>query len=302
MSDVWSSAGLRLPRQLSFDTGIELPCGESYFLNMSPDMEVIGNRVANTGIWGEMARLCCIWSEIQDLNRAAVEDGLPPMTLAPRIGDIARKLEAWKDDLPEDLKETRHNLEQATALGLGHSFAALHLGFHYYHEVLFYRYVAESQQSPTPVANLYASECIEHARAFCDLLYLCEGIPGCVCMFAMVGHMLVITSTVYVHMLLFENGHEDLGKVRSRLEHNFEILTELRKHWATLDMSLARLRAFHNACLYSIEHSFSMDRWMLSFILQHGTSIPDRFPESGDSIPQMATQGHESYLGYLGEI
>jgi hypothetical protein len=293
MIDIWSSAGLQIPRQIPFDEAIHLPMNEYAFAKLTYDTPLQRHCGQVTGIWGEMAKLSRIWAEVQDLNRTSVEKHLSPMLLAPQIASLADKLRSWRENLPSEVQETPENLKRAGREGFGTSLAALHLGFHYYHEVLFYQYMAESQQRSSPLADYYAAECASHARAFCDLLYLCETIPGCQCMYAMVGHMLVITSTVYMHMLLFHDGdnvnsrhggdeNSSQQTIRTRLGRNFEILTELQRCWAvTLKTSLARLKVFHNACRWSMENSFSMDRWMLMFILQHGTSMPEKFPGIG---------------------
>lgn len=305
MVDIWSSAGLQLSRQLSYREEAELPMDELGFLNLTPDTLRDGHQKRVAGIWGEMARLTYLWSLIQDLNKTSVEENLSPMDYTSAIVALARQLGDWKEALPSFLQETPENLQNMATRGLGTTFAALHLGFHYYHEVLFYQFMAESHQNPSSLADKYAAECARHARAFCDLLYLCEQTEGCECRYAMVGHMLVVTSTVYVHMLLFnapvtspnaaESTNESGGDtLRCRLEHNFEILTNLQTHWATLDVSLARLRVFHNACLYSMEHSFRMDRWMLRFILEHGSSMPEKFEVSGDAEDRTETSTEEN--------
>jgi hypothetical protein len=294
MIDIWSSAGLQLSRQLSYQDEAELPIDELGFLNLSLDGPSGGRRSRVVGIWGEMARLSYLWSLIQDLNKNAVEQNVPPASQIPAIEQLAQQLANWRDALPSFLQETPDNLQLMATRGLGTTFAALHLGYHYYHEVLFYQFMADSHQNPTPMANKYAAECARHAQAFCDLLYLCEQTEGCKCLYAMVGHMLVVTSTVYVHMLLFNTpgppGIDPDNRVgnnvevlRCRLEHNFELLTSLQTHWTTLDVSLARLRVFHNACLYSMEHSFRMDQWMLRFIMEHGSSMPEKFDLSGNA-------------------
>lgn len=287
MIDIWSSAGLKLSRQLNYRHDVELPVEESQFLNLSTLDAFRTERTLPRGIWGEMARLTSIWAEIQDLNTTSVENCMAPMVLMPEIETLAQKLNQWRIDLPPYLEETRENLHRYAQIGQGTSFAALHLGFHYYHEVLFYQFMAEGYQNPSRVADSYANQCTYHAQAFCDLLYMAEQSDNCKCLYAMVGHMLVVTSTVYMHMLFF--GQETNGKtqaMRKRLEHNFEILTELQTHWVMLDTTLARLKVFHNACLYSIEHSFAMDRWMLRFILEHGSSMPEKFA----SLPDGSTQ------------
>jgi hypothetical protein len=287
MIDIWSSGGLKLSRQLSFGEDVELPAEEAFFLALSTNNASSANKPPSAGIWGEMARLSRLWADIQDLNKQSVERQQTAVSLAPDIDALAAKLECWQKTLPPALKESRENLEHAAAYGMGTSYAALHLGYHYYHEVLFYQFMAESHQNPSLRANSYAERCTAHAQAFCDLLYLCEQTEGCKCLYAMVGHMLVVTSTVYMHMLLFNGRDSQASQIRKRLEHNFEILTELQLHWVTLDTSLSRLKVFHNACLYSIENSFSMDQWMLRFILQHGSNMPEKFALLPDGTTQV---------------
>ncbi|KAG9258012.1 NADH dehydrogenase [Emericellopsis atlantica] len=304
MTDLWVSAGLKLSRQILFRDDVELPSEESVFLGLPPTEPVRTARGELTrSIWGEMAKLARIWSDVQDLNNMAVEGDLEPMALAAEIDAIAARLDGWQQQLPSYIQESEQNLDRANAMGInvGNSFAALHLGFHYYYEVLCYRFMAESFRHPTPQTRAYAEKCAHHAEAFCDLLYLCEDKDNR-CSYAMVGHMLVVTSTVYMHRLLCsssENGlaEEQAPEIRKRLAHNFEILTELQLHWVSLDACLSRLKVFHNACLFSIEHSFNMDRWMLRFILEHGSQMPEKFIFQPEDAQETWIGGAESAVG-----
>lgn len=204
------------------------------------------------------------------------------------VDNLSQKLDRWSESLPCFLKETTENLNHYVSIGLGTAFAALHLGFHYYSEVLFYQFLAaanEDQSSTLTVspAAPYAERCTQHALAFYDVLYACDAATeGRECLYIMLGHMLVVTSTVYVHMLLFNNPMSDSVPIaRERLKQNFELLTKLQSYWTTLDASLSRLKTFHRACLKSIENSFRMDHWMLKFILEYGASVPEKFDEPG---------------------
>ncbi|KZZ90360.1 hypothetical protein AAP_03890 [Ascosphaera apis ARSEF 7405] len=175
-------------------------------------------------------------------------------------------------------------MERHAALSLGPEFVSLHLSYHYYHEILFYQFLAEgvkAQDEPTTPETLqaryYAEQCTKHAVAFCDLLYACYTIPGCEVLYVMMGHMLVVTSTVYIHLLLFSRDEERILMARERLARNFEILVMLQRYWKTLDLSLARLKKFHNACQSSIEGTFQMDKWMLRFILEYNLDMSEKY-------------------------
>ena len=60
----------------------------------------------------------------------------------------------------------------------------------------------------------------------------------------MVGHVLVIASTVQLHILLFGTDEIQIRAARSRLERNFEILSKLQSYWPTLDVCFSRFREF----------------------------------------------------------
>lgn len=334
MTDVWVAGGLKLPRQFVWNPDHDLPAQESYFLSLTPDTLLAPSPVGpgHSGIWGNRACLTAIWAKIQDLNKLSVEWSSQDPALVLEVNRLEQELALWHDSLPLYLQETKPNLERAASLGLGSSFGALFLRFHYYHQVLFYRFLGDSHTTQrsssntfpiaTPSAASRAAKCAAHARAFCDMLYLCESIPGCRGLYAMVGHMVVVTSTVLMHVLFFGQqqqqqqsvqlqqrgtqpplllsqpeyicglseelaGSEPPHCIRQRLRRNYEILTEFLQHWSKLEIALARLKVFHNACYYSIEHSFDMDQWLLKFILEHGISMPEKFSAtpSGGGLP-----------------
>lgn len=281
MIDIWSSTGLQLPRQMSRSDDVTLPIEESLYLGLS--VHSIKPNSADSSIWAEMVHLAHIWAEIHDLNKATVDGSMRPESLSHSVEVLSNKLRTWFGLLQPHLKATKENLQRFASLGLGSALAALHLGFHYYNEVLFYQFLAEDAHHSSISAAFYKENCKTHATSFCDLLYTCSTIPGCECFYVMVGHMLVVTSTIYIHTLLFSDVEEQITTARQRLERNFEILTQLQSYWIKLDDSLLRLKAFHNACIASAESSFCMDRWMLSFILEHGTQAYKMFGHDGPS-------------------
>ncbi|KAE8151581.1 hypothetical protein BDV25DRAFT_152471 [Aspergillus avenaceus] len=272
MIDIWSSMGLGLSRQFEFVEILPFPLDEQDFLSIRETQPLA--KSSSRGLWAEMVMLARIWAGIHQLNRASADGLLVLSEVEAETQKLADELQAWSDRLHPSLQESHANLERYTRLGLGNAYAALHLGYHYYHEVLFYQFLGGPVHSESHSRQQWRIKCQKHAVAFCDLLYHCRALGQCQCVYVMVGHMLVITSTVYIHTLLFGD-EEQKPLVRHRLVRNFKILTELQTFWAALDMALLRLQIFHNACMQSIDRSFCMDRWLLRFI-QHGSSITER--------------------------
>lgn len=292
MIDIWNSTGLQLPRQMYRSDHIPLPIEESVFLQLSKDSDNLD--LARSSIWAEMVHLAHIWAEIHDLNKAIVGGSMQPEYLSRTVDGLSNQLNNWSTSLQPHLKATKENLEKYASIGLGSALAALHLGFHYYNVVLFYQFLAEDAHDSSISAISYSENCEAHATHFCNLLDTCNSIPGCECLYIMVGHMLVVTSTVYIHTLLFNSVEEQIRKARRRLEQNFQILTQLQSYWIKLDDTLSRLKAFHDACMTSIETSFFMDRWMLSFILEHGTQVHERFRRSNSPATSHSIATSES--------
>jgi hypothetical protein len=284
MIDIWSATGLHLPRQFGYSEQVPLPAEESVFLLLPDSPPSTSIFSSSASIWGVMAHLAHIWTEIHEVNKASVAGLSSPSELNASVATLSAKLQDWSASLPRHLICTEANLVRYSQLNMGSAFAALHLGYHYYNEVLFYQFLSpHTRPDPAISTAHFATSCKLHARQFCDLLYLCNSSPNCAPLYVMVGHMLVVTSTVYMHDLLFSASEEDITEARRRLEHNFEILTRLQSFWVELDVSLKRLQAFHNACRISSEQSFRLDRWMLTFLLEHGVPVTEKFVVTDDA-------------------
>lgn len=103
-------------------------------------------------------------------------------------------------------------------------------------------------------------------------------------LYNMVGHVLVIASTVQIHTLLFGD-EASVVQARARLERNFCILTKLRALWPTLDVCMERLQAFHRACRSSADTSFCMDGWMVRFLVEFANPVRDKDGGGGVEVP-----------------
>jgi hypothetical protein len=164
--------------------------------------------------------------------------------------------------------------------GLGRTFVALHIGYYHYGQLLFYRFLQQDRHESVPNTHFYANKCKTYAANLCELLYTAKTNPNCEVLYSMVGHILVVSSTVQLYILLFSVDGEDIKIVRTRLERNFEILQHLRTFWPTLDLCLIRLRTFHQACRVSMDTSFRLDHWMLRFLSEFAHPVDDKFSEA----------------------
>lgn len=284
MIDVWSSSGVRLPRLLAPKDNVPLPLDEMAFLSMtrSQGFDVPIQSRARSSLLAEMVRLNRILLQINDFNIRASEYELDPQTISSSVEDLSAQLDTWRKELPDHIRDTRENMLNYAAQGLGRVFVAIYLGYYHYGQMLFYRFLHEDSQTFTPHTRQYARKCKEHAGSLCDMVYSSNEVPGCDAKYNMVGHVLVIASTVQIHSLLFEAEEANLTLAKSRLEKNFCILTRLRRLWTTLNFCMDRLMAFHEACRNSADTSFRMDRWMVRFLVEFASPVSEKAPDADD--------------------
>lgn len=287
MIDVWSSSGVRLPRLLTPKPNVPLPMDEIVFLQMTRDQtfDQILAPETRSSLLAEMVRLNRILLQINDFNMRASENELDQETILSNVENLSDQLDIWLEELPDHIRDTRANMERYASQGLGRVFAAIYLGYYHYGQMLFYRFLHEDSQGFTARTRFYADKCKGHARSLCDIVYASDEVPGCDVKYNMVGHVLVIASTVQIHTLLFEADEENVALAKTRLEKNFVFLTHLRRLWPTLDFCMDRLMAFHEACRNSADTSFCMDRWMVRFLVEFASPVSDKASFSRDESP-----------------
>ncbi|KIW14590.1 hypothetical protein PV08_07374 [Exophiala spinifera] len=309
MIDVWSSNGLRLPRNLPPNNSddVPYPIEETIFLRMrrrgrgrddddghddprgsSPPSTLIGGRNCSSSLLTQMVKLNAILVQISLLNQsAAAAAAASPrfqhniiLNQQDTVDELSNALDKWYEDLPPELRDTQANLDHYAALGLGPMFVAVYLGYYHYGVLLFYQYLhADSHDDEHPSAYYrYALRCKEYAIGLCEILYRAYSTPGCDVYYTMVGHVLVIASTTQLHILLFDSDESQIRAARRRLEKNFSILTRLQAYWPSLDVCYGRFGDFHRACLKYKETSFQMDKWMLRFLFDFAKPIGERNP------------------------
>ena len=278
MIDVWSSTGVRLPRLMIPQPNIPLPMNEATFLHMTRTqgftVEVETDRASS--LLAQMVLLNRILCEINDFNIKAAETTLDTDYIMSTISALSVRLDHWLAQLPTHMHDTRENLLSFASQGLGQLFVTLYLGYYHYGQMLFYRFLHEDLRSYVPRTHFYANKCKEHAVLLCEMIYSSDEVPGCDVLYNMVGHVLVIASTVQIHTLLFGVDNESVAQARRRLERNFCILTRLRRLWPTLDVCMDRLQAFHRACRRSVDTSFCMDGWMVRFLVEFANPVNDK--------------------------
>jgi hypothetical protein len=280
MIDVWSSAGVQLPRSIIPREDVPMPMEETLFLDLHSDSQT--NRrpsfisEPSHSLLAQMIKLNTILVEINAANQlAAYNDGYQ-LGNTDVIDSLSAKLDRWHQELPSEIHDTAGNLAYWAENGLGNVFVAVYLGYYHFGQLLYYQFLHEEARDDDfyhAQTRSYATKCKTHSINLCEILYRAYATPGCEVLYTMVGHVLVIASTVQLHVLLFSSDEVQICAARSRLERNFEILTRLQQYWSTLDVCFSRFKEFHKVLAKSKETSFRMDRWMLRFLFEFAKPI-----------------------------
>ena len=240
MADNWCSNGMGLQRQLSSrQPGLDLPIDEGIFQSLCGSE--IPNSLPKTklGLWAHNMTLVAILGPIHDLNWKLVDGKLAESDSDQLVNDITGRLDAWLASLPEEMRLTDENLDSYARRGSGGTFVALHLGYHHYATLLYFQYL-DVRRSRTTAKELYHTRCKSHASNYSRLLAQSRSKANCEAVYATVGHMTVVSSSVLLHMLLFGR-EEELEEARQNLTSNFAALIELRQLWPSLERVVCRI-------------------------------------------------------------
>jgi alpha-L-rhamnosidase len=318
MMDNWSSAGAKLPKQLVAAPAHPRPLEEVLFEALDPetvffhDLEPIDDAIQrrHRGLWAQMIPLTEMMSQIVEINERTVQDRLLRSKILEDVETMGNKLDSWLLRLPRELQITPENLKQYADVGHARTLVALHLGFHHHAQVLYYQFL-HHHHTDTPAEQIqraeFANRCKYHASELSALLWLANSTPGCECLWVVTGHLLVISSSVQLHTLLFGDDDIQIESAKTVLKQNFEMMLNLRRYWPSLELSMSRLRAFHRACQESMHTSFAMDQWMLVFLQRYMAPVSDRVQhalmDDALDLPQWPTPVRDfgSELNYGGD-
>lgn len=282
MLDIWTTTGRNIIQSVTYDPDWPWPLAESAFDGMrfndlSHNMQLLnGSPARAASVWGQMIHLTYIKSKVHQLNYSLGKVEEPGPRFMRSVEELSNELRKWVFDLPQALQENEVNMAYFNSIGRGRVFVALHIGYHFYVILLFYRFLNNGLRADSTLRRPdYADRCKQHARALSDLLWDSSHDYDRRCMWPRIGHLLVISSSVHLHTLLTETNPEAVSQAREVLNRNFQMLTHLQHYWSNLGSSIERLKVFHEACLSAPEpeNVFQMTEWLSKFVYEHANSV-----------------------------
>ncbi len=189
------------------------------------DFLALRERPAGHGIWTQMAKTIDIFREILDII-IILGSGEIFASQINKVNQLAERLGQWEQELPARLKYRPENLTYFQRLGLGKTFLAMHIGYHHYWQLLSFPFLDPRND------NRLASECKKHAMIVSEI-----ASQGGELVYYIIGHILVVSSSIHLHTLLLGGG--DVDRARVYLLSNFDILMKLKKYWPVIDAAIS---------------------------------------------------------------
>lgn len=123
MIDVWSSAGVRLSRQIPTLEDMPLPMDDVIFLSLKhgdyPPSRAANSTTAASSLLAQMVKLHRILLEINSLNERTVSGATSGVTLENEVMDLSNALDEWHASLPPSMHDMPSNLQRYVSQGLG---------------------------------------------------------------------------------------------------------------------------------------------------------------------------------------
>ncbi|KAI3391084.1 hypothetical protein diail_7962 [Diaporthe ilicicola] len=245
------------------------------------------NRPWEPGLWAHKISLVRLFGPIQDLNHRSVYGNVSSEELESTVASLSSLLEGWQSTIPHNVRMNAENLQRHIQAGHGGAFVALHLGYHHYATLLYFRFLEPAAVASSPLSALYRTKCKSHASSYSELLKLARHNDNCEVIYPTVGHMSVVSSSVLLHTLLFSEA-ENLQDARNSLNANFEAILELRRYWPNTGPMVSprttltacqihRLVTFQNFCLLSSDYrTHKLDGWMLRFLIEYSLPLGEK--------------------------
>ncbi|KAJ0415380.1 hypothetical protein BJY00DRAFT_266286 [Aspergillus carlsbadensis] len=297
MIENWDSGRTQMPRQLTVSPDFKQPLEEEAFRNMDAsepperysEANIEASGLRQCGLWRSMLAMSEIHHQVMRFNDEIVQNLLTPVNTRQRVREIAEMLDGWLRGLPSHLQNTPENRHRYSSRGFGREFAVHWLVYHHQSQLLYYQFLNHNVElpegRPDHEASVYADRCRMHAAALSQVMWDTNSVPGMECLWSPVnGHLLVVASSILLYTLLFDMDDESIARARTLLEQNFIMLLQFRRYWSLVELSMARLRAFHRACqVNNTKKNFSIDQWMIDFLNRYDAQVSDRY--SGDIRP-----------------
>ncbi|RDW58946.1 putative C6 transcription factor [Aspergillus mulundensis] len=238
-------------------------------------------------MWAQMARTLGIFAKVNNALRRLSRNMISFDEYCLQAAELEASLDRWADNLPPKLTWNFDNLMSLAGRRLGQIYLAMHVGFFHFKQMLFFPFLNARAVKSSRLNG--ALKCKDGASTVSSILQYSKNIRDCELDNFIYGHIVVVSSCVHLHTLLFSDDFRELAITRQRLVSNFQYLMALKSYWPIVEHIAIQLRTFQNSCRDSMSDPFVLDNWMVRFLIEHSSLLSERqLVQSAESEPLAA--------------
>ncbi|KAH1592943.1 hypothetical protein KXX44_008252, partial [Aspergillus fumigatus] len=258
-------------------------------------------------MWAQMAGTLDIYTRISVLLTRLSRGVIAFDAYLSEVPLLKECLDGWVRGLPPTLAYSSKNLAFFAKQGLGRNFLAMHIVYHHFRQMLFFPSLdARAVRDAASTADGIA-QCRKSANAISEIIDCSTKADDCQLDYFLYGHVAIVSSCVYMQILMLSEELSELSTARQRLVSNFEYLMGLKTHWPAIRQSIARLRDFQTTYQDTMSNPFTLDHWLARFVIEHTAILAERQtpgpqPSSIPRPSQYNTSDESGILGLTGSI
>jgi hypothetical protein len=192
-------------------------------------------------MWAQMAGTLDIYTRISVLLTRLSRGVVTFDAYLSEVPLLKECLDGWVRGLPPTLAYSSKNLAFFAKQGLGRNFLAMHIVYHHFRQMLFFPSLdARAGRNAASTADGIA-QCRKSANAISEIIDCFTKVDDYQLDYFLYGHVAIVSSCVYMQVLMLSEELSELGTARQRLVSNFEYLMGLKTHWPAVRQSVSRL-------------------------------------------------------------
>ncbi|KAH0287133.1 hypothetical protein KCU62_g6280, partial [Aureobasidium sp. EXF-3399] len=189
-----------------------------------------------------------------------------------------RSLQSQMDELfrclPHSLQNDLENPAIFKDVDRANEMEIVHPFYHAMNQMIYFQFLSGRQNGTKDFKDEeitdYVARCRQHASALTEMMFIWfKRTPSDMTFFCApcIGQMLAVATAVHLHTLVFDADEMSILAAKQYLEQNYMMMMRLAEYWPTLNKTVARMQAIHEACRVNDSPlTFDITSWMADFL------------------------------------
>ncbi len=229
-------AAARLTASSTDESGLDMVTSEN-------STECSGPELSEYDMWLQMGAMLPIFARISGLLRRLSLGHINFTSFCQEAPNLTACLDKWIQNMPEGSTFSLSHLDKFSRLGSGRTFLAMHMAYHHFRQMLHFPFLdaRNSHQHASLTSTIWDDgvlQCKLSANEITLMAKASSDVENCELNYFIYAHIVVVSSCVHLHALLFDDNETELKLARERLMSNFQFLMALKSYWPVADVSV----------------------------------------------------------------